>query len=94
MKFLWLVQGFKNGVRFYPVTHNLQQNGILRYSVMNLNFPQQSQQQKQAEIMLAKIMDKLDYVGVMAMECFVVQDQLLVNELAPRVYIIVDIGRN
>lgn len=78
---------FKNGkTRFYPVTHNLQQNGILRYSVMNLNFPQQSQQQKQAEIMLAKIMDKLDYVGVMAMECFVVQDQLLVNELAPRVH--------
>lgn len=31
-------------------------------------------------------MDKLDYVGVMAMECFVVQDQLLVNELAPRVH--------
>ena len=78
---------FKNGeTRFYPVTHNLQQNGILRYSVMNVNFPQQSTQQKQAEAMLAKIMDKLNYVGVMAMECFVVEDQLLVNELAPRVH--------
>ena len=78
---------FKNGEkRFYPVTHNLQQNGILRYSVVDIAFPQQSAQQKQAEDMLSKIMDKLDYVGVMAMECFVVGDKLLINELAPRVH--------
>ncbi|MBF0751092.1 MULTISPECIES: 5-(carboxyamino)imidazole ribonucleotide synthase [unclassified Pasteurella] len=78
---------FKNGEkRFYPVTHNLQQNGILRYSVMDTTFPQQSSQQKQAEEMLGKIMDKLNYVGVMAMECFVVGDKLLINELAPRVH--------
>ncbi|MGY4677092.1 5-(carboxyamino)imidazole ribonucleotide synthase [Pasteurella sp. P03HT] len=78
---------FRNGeTRFYPVTHNLQQNGILRYSVVDTNFPQQSQQQEQAEAMLGKIMHKLDYVGVMAMECFVVGDQLLINELAPRVH--------
>ena len=31
-------------------------------------------------------MDKLEYVGVMAMECFVVGDKLLINELAPRVH--------
>ena len=78
---------FKNGEkRFYPVTHNLQQNGILRYSVVDIAFPQQSAQQKQAEAMLSKIMDKLGYVGVMAMECFVVGDKLLINELAPRVH--------
>lgn len=78
---------FRNGdKRFYPVTHNLQQNGILRYSVMNSEFPQQLEQQELAEKMLGKIMDSLDYVGVMAMECFVVGDQLLINELAPRVH--------
>ena len=82
---------FKNGEkRFYPVTHNLQQNGILRYSVVSTaltqQFAQQPAQQKQAEAMLGKIMDKLNYVGVMAMECFVVGDQLLINELAPRVH--------
>lgn len=78
---------FKNGEkRFYPVTHNLQQNGILRYSVIDNAFPQQSAQQKQADTMLSKIMDKLGYVGVMAMECFVVGDKLLINELAPRVH--------
>lgn len=78
---------FKNGEKhFYPVTHNLQQNGILRYSVMDTTFPQQSTQQVQAEEMLGKIMDRLNYVGVMAMECFVVSDKLLINELAPRVH--------
>ncbi|MGC6247080.1 5-(carboxyamino)imidazole ribonucleotide synthase [Bisgaard Taxon 45] len=78
---------FKNGeTRFYPVTHNLQQNGILRYSVVDTYFPQQTQQQANAEAMLGKIMHHLNYVGVMAMECFVVGDQLLINELAPRVH--------
>ncbi|OOF58882.1 5-(carboxyamino)imidazole ribonucleotide synthase [Rodentibacter myodis] len=78
---------FRNGEkRFYPVTHNLQQNGILRYSVVDTAFPQQAAQQKQAEMMLGKIMDRLGYVGVMTMECFVVGDQLLINELAPRVH--------
>ena len=78
---------FKNGeTRFYPVTHNLQQNGILRYSVYHPDFPQQAHFQAQAEQMLKKIMDELNYIGVMAMECFVVGDKLLINELAPRVH--------
>ncbi|MCK3656968.1 5-(carboxyamino)imidazole ribonucleotide synthase [Pasteurellaceae bacterium Macca] len=72
--------------RFYPVTHNLQQNGILRYSVMNTALPNQALYQQQAEEMLRAIMHKLNYVGVMAMECFVVGDKLLINELAPRVH--------
>lgn len=78
---------FRNGeTRFYPVTRNLQQAGILRYSVIDPTFPAQAQLQQQAEAMLSKIMHKLNYVGVMAMECFVVGDQLLINELAPRVH--------
>ncbi|URL05991.1 5-(carboxyamino)imidazole ribonucleotide synthase [Avibacterium sp. 21-595] len=78
---------FKDGAtRFYPVTHNLQQNGILRYSVADSAQPQQAVLQNQAEAMLAKIMHKLDYIGVMAMECFVIGDKLLINELAPRVH--------
>ena len=78
---------FKHGeTRFYPVTHNLQQNGILRYSVYHPDFPQQAHFQTQAEQMLKQIMDELNYIGVMAMECFVVGDKLLINELAPRVH--------
>lgn len=75
---------FKNGeTRFYPVTQNLQQNGILRYSVAD---NATAHLQCQAETMLGKIMHKLNYIGVMAMECFVVGDKLLINELAPRVH--------
>ncbi|MGV6989041.1 5-(carboxyamino)imidazole ribonucleotide synthase [Testudinibacter sp. P80/BLE/0925] len=69
--------------RFYPVTHNLQQNGILRYSVQ---LGVDRTLQTKAEAMLGAIMHKLDYIGVMAMECFVVGDKLLINELAPRVH--------
>ena len=54
---------------FYPLTHNLHQEGILRMSVA---FPQaDARQQAQAEEMLSAIMHELEYVGVMAMECFI-----------------------
>lgn len=69
---------------FYPLTHNLHQDGILRASVA-LPHPA-PQLQQQAEQMLSAIMNELGYIGVMAMECFVVGDRLLINELAPRVH--------
>ncbi|WGE84188.1 5-(carboxyamino)imidazole ribonucleotide synthase [Actinobacillus equuli] len=78
---------FRDGsTRFYPISHNLQQNGILRYSVCDVNLPNQQTYQAQAEQMLGTIMQDLEYVGVMAMECFVVGEKLLINELAPRVH--------
>ncbi|WIJ64619.1 5-(carboxyamino)imidazole ribonucleotide synthase [Serratia nevei] len=69
---------------FYPLTHNLHEDGILRTSVA-LPQPNPALQQ-QAEQMLAAILNELNYVGVMAMECFMVGDRLLINELAPRVH--------
>ncbi|MCL1079810.1 5-(carboxyamino)imidazole ribonucleotide synthase [Parashewanella spongiae] len=69
---------------FYPLTLNLHQDGILIVSIAPLS--RLSHLQAQAESMLSSIMNKLDYVGVMAMECFRVGDKLLVNELAPRVH--------
>ncbi|MGK4864675.1 ATP-grasp domain-containing protein, partial [Salmonella enterica] len=41
---------------------------------------------EQAESMLSSIMQALNYVGVMAMECFITPECLLINELAPRVH--------
>ncbi|WP_380692820.1 5-(carboxyamino)imidazole ribonucleotide synthase [Serratia marcescens] len=69
---------------FYPLTHNLHEDGILRASVA-LPQPNPALQQ-QAEQMLAAILNELNYVGVMAMECFIVGNRLLINELAPRVH--------
>lgn len=69
---------------FYPLTHNLHQDGILRTSVALPT--QDAALQQQAESMLSTILNELNYVGVMAMECFVVSEGLLINELAPRVH--------
>lgn len=69
---------------FYPLTENLHRSGTL---TMSINRPAaHSQYQARAEAMLEAVMSELDYVGVMAMECFLVGDQLIINELAPRVH--------
>ena len=77
-------RGHDGNTVFYPLTHNLHQDGILRTSVA-LPQPDAALQQ-QAESMLSAILNELNYVGVMAMECFVVSEGLLINELAPRVH--------
>ena len=69
---------------FYPLALNHHQEGILAVTIAPLDRVQHLQ--AKAEAMLASIMDDLDYVGVMAMECFRVGDELLINELAPRVH--------
>ncbi len=69
---------------FYPLTLNLHLSGILYASVAPLARLQHLQ--AQAEAMLGKLLNSLNYVGVMAMETFRVGDQLLINELAPRVH--------
>ena len=69
---------------FYPLTLNLHLNGILYASIAPLTRLQPLQ--AEAEAMLSKLLTKLEYVGVMAMECFRLGDQLLINELAPRVH--------
>jgi 5-(carboxyamino)imidazole ribonucleotide synthase len=69
---------------FYPLTLNLHVNGILLGSVSPL--PRLAHLQAQAEKMLETLLQHLNYVGVMAMECFRVGDRLMINELAPRVH--------
>jgi 5-(carboxyamino)imidazole ribonucleotide synthase len=69
---------------FYPLVLNLHVDGILTASIAPLE--RLSHLQQQAETMLGAILRELDYIGVMAMECFRVGDRLLVNELAPRVH--------
>ncbi|MDT9587389.1 MAG: 5-(carboxyamino)imidazole ribonucleotide synthase [Candidatus Arsenophonus melophagi] len=69
---------------FYPITYNLHQDGILRVSIA---FHEPNKKlQHQAELMLSTIMTTLNYIGVMAMECFILNNTLLINELAPRVH--------
>jgi len=78
------VRGKNGETHFYPLTLNLHINGILYASISPLE--RLTPLQAKAEQMLSKLMDALDYVGVMAMECFRVGNELLINELAPRVH--------
>lgn len=68
--------------RFYPLVENIHRNGILHLSTVLDKDPLQAQ----AETMAKKLIDELDYVGVLVLEFFQVGDKLLVNEFAPRVH--------
>lgn len=67
----------------YPLTENHHVNGVLAVS---LAVPAQQQLQQQAKQMFDAVAARLDYVGVLALEFFQVGNQLLVNEIAPRVH--------
>ncbi|HET8709735.1 MAG TPA: 5-(carboxyamino)imidazole ribonucleotide synthase [Spongiibacteraceae bacterium] len=68
--------------RFYPLVHNTHRDGILRLSVASTNHPLQAL----AEDYAKRVLDKLDYVGVLAFEFFEVDGGLTANEIAPRVH--------
>lgn len=68
----------------YDVIENVHQNHILHTSTLPATLS--AAQHAQAHEMAEKIADALDYVGVLAIECFVTAQGLLVNEIAPRVH--------
>lgn len=70
-------------ISFDPA-ENIHENGILAYSIVPARLPADVQQQ--AQQMAKQLAHELDYVGVLAVEMFVVGDtnQLIVNEIAPR----------
>jgi 5-(carboxyamino)imidazole ribonucleotide synthase len=67
---------------FYPVSENTHKNGILHKAVCCPSDPMQ----KPAEEYSRKLLEKLNYVGVLALELFEVNGKLLANEIAPRVH--------
>ncbi|MEM0515223.1 5-(carboxyamino)imidazole ribonucleotide synthase [Pseudoalteromonas sp. YIC-827] len=70
-------------VAIYPVTENEHTNGVLTLSVAGLV---NDSVQQQAIDAYSKLANALNYVGVLAIEFFDVDGQLLVNEIAPRVH--------
>lgn len=68
---------------FYPLVKNQHKDGVLRISEAPLNQPKL---QQAAQRIAAKILQTLKYVGVLTIEFFVNGEQLLVNEMAPRVH--------
>lgn len=69
-------------IEFYPLSHNQHQQGILHLSTASEQHPLQSL----AEGYIRKVLEELNYVGVLAFEFFEVAGGLKANEIAPRVH--------
>lgn len=75
----------QGNIAFYPLAENLHHEGQLSVSLAPA--PKVSAQlEQQAQLVFSKLADKLNYVGVLAVEFFQLGEQLLVNEIAPRVH--------
>jgi 5-(carboxyamino)imidazole ribonucleotide synthase len=77
-------RGRTGRIVFYPLIENHHRDGILRTSIAP--YAHASRLQAQAEAYMTKILEELDYVGVLAIEFFVQGDTLRANEMAPRVH--------
>ncbi|AMO54540.1 5-(carboxyamino)imidazole ribonucleotide synthase [Endozoicomonas montiporae] len=69
----------------YTPGQNTHSNGILIHSVIPAPGLPDSLHAK-ARDYVSRLLQDTEYVGVLAVECFVTGDELLVNELAPRVH--------
>lgn len=69
-------------VKYYPLSENTHKGGILRVAECRDNDPLQAQ----AEDYVTRLLESLDYVGVITLELFEVDGKLLANEFAPRVH--------
>ena len=76
----------RNGATsFYPLVENHHRGGILRLSLAPA--PRLTAAlQREAEDAARRILESLDYVGVLAIELFECDGRLLANEMAPRVH--------
>jgi 5-(carboxyamino)imidazole ribonucleotide synthase len=77
------VRGVSGELRCYPLSENVHEDGILRYSrapLLDENL------QATAEAYIVRLMEHLEYAGVLTVEFFVEGGRLLANEMAPRVH--------
>jgi len=79
-----LARNAQGEVVTFPVQENVHRDGILAVTqVPSPNVPQEAQQEALAHA--RKMADSLDYVGVLCVEFFVLQDgRVVANEMAPR----------
>jgi 5-(carboxyamino)imidazole ribonucleotide synthase len=68
---------------FYPLIRNHHREGILRTSIAPYV---DAELQAEAERYMTTLLERLEYVGILAVEFFVVKGKLLANEMAPRVH--------
>ena len=77
-----LARDEQGNIAAFPTTENSHLNGILDFSIVPARCSEVIK--ANAQELAKKLAQKLDYVGVLGVEFFVVGKQLLVNEIAPR----------
>lgn len=77
-------RGPDGAVACYDPGENMHEDGILRTTTVPAKLS--PNQRTDAVLIAARILNALDYVGVMGVELFVTPRGLIVNEIAPRVH--------
>lgn len=77
------VRSVSGEIAIYPISRNVHIDGILRTSRSPLDAAALS---ALASDYVHRLLGHLNYVGVLALELFVIGDRLLANEFAPRVH--------
>ena len=79
-----IARAINGEVVYYPNSQNIHKGGILRQSIVPA--PLAPDEIADARIIARKIAEALGYIGVLAVELFVTDSGLIVNEIAPRVH--------
>ncbi len=79
------VRSRRGEIAVYPIVENEHRDGILRRSRAPAPGLDPTLARDAREFVIA-LLERLDYVGVLAVELFVVGGRLLANEMAPRVH--------
>ena len=77
-------RGVQGDVACYDPGENVHTDGILDTTTVPAKLS--ASQRMDAVLLAARILNELDYVGVMGVELFVTPQGLVVNEIAPRVH--------
>jgi 5-(carboxyamino)imidazole ribonucleotide synthase len=77
-------RGIDGQVACFDPGENVHVGGILRTTTVPARLP--GSMRMDAVLIASKILNALDYVGVMGVELFVTAEGLVVNEIAPRVH--------
>ncbi len=77
-------RGLDGSVAVYDPGENVHEGGILRTTTVPARLS--PSHRSDAVLIAARILNALDYVGVMGVELFVTAGGLVVNEIAPRVH--------
>ena len=76
-------RGRDGEIAFYPLVENHHRDGILRLSRAPCQAPEL---EREGWNYARRLLERLDYVGLLAIEFFVQDGRLIANEMAPRVH--------